>query len=129
MTAREWVENLFNEDRNDAEPMSVRTAESDLRNFRAEGWDVPEDLTAQEYMEIWNELCGAGDAEYTYYLDPCFNYGDFSESKWALFRSEAGDDDRELVMWRCWKTDGEIDFDEIDEAIKEELGFVPDYII
>ena len=57
MTKREFVENLFNENRNgNPELMDIETAENDLNNFRLDGWDIPEDLTAEEYAEIWNDL-------------------------------------------------------------------------
>ena len=57
MTKREFVENLFNENRNgNPELMDIETAENDLNNFRLDGWDIPEDLTAEEYAEIWNNL-------------------------------------------------------------------------
>lgn len=57
MTKREFVENLFNENRNgNPELMDIETAENDLNNFRLDGWDIPEDLTADEYAEIWNSL-------------------------------------------------------------------------
>lgn len=58
MTTREWIENLFDSFRETPEPMTLEAAASDIANFRAEGWDVPEDLTAEEYAETWNELIG-----------------------------------------------------------------------
>ena len=40
----------------DAAPMTVEIAAADLDNFRNEGWDVPEDLTPEEYADIWNRF-------------------------------------------------------------------------
>ena len=41
----------------DGSYISLETARADLETFRAQdGWDVPEDLTAEEYMDIYNEL-------------------------------------------------------------------------
>ncbi len=58
MTTREFVENLFNDCREGAEMMTVEEAEADIRNFAAEGWQIPDDITAEEYAQIWNELLG-----------------------------------------------------------------------
>lgn len=41
----------------DASPITAELAAEDLDRFRAEGWDVPEDLTPEEYAEIWNGFC------------------------------------------------------------------------
>lgn len=61
MTKREFVQFLWEHTMDyDGSYMSLETARADLENFRAEdGWDVPEDLTAEEYMEMWNELVDA----------------------------------------------------------------------
>ena len=56
MTTREFVEKLFSDCREGAEPMTIEEAEVDIRNFDADGWELPDDITAEEYMEIWNEL-------------------------------------------------------------------------
>lgn len=56
MTTREFVEKLFSDFREGAEPMTIEEAEADIRNFNADGWELPDDITAEEYMEIWNEL-------------------------------------------------------------------------
>lgn len=67
MTNYEFVQNLFGNCRETAEPIDIETARLDLRNFRREAeaapecWEVPEDLTPEEYMTIWNELCGQGE--------------------------------------------------------------------
>ena len=37
-------------------PMDMETALIDLNNFRAYGWKIPDGLTPELYMEIWNEL-------------------------------------------------------------------------
>lgn len=57
MEAREWVERLFDGAVGGVSTMTIAEAESDLRMFRADGWEVPEGLTANDYMEIWNDLC------------------------------------------------------------------------
>lgn len=62
MTTYEFVANLFDECRNDVAPIDIETAKEDLQNFRKEAisapdcWEVPEDLTPEEYMKIWNAL-------------------------------------------------------------------------
>lgn len=56
-TKYEFVRDLFDETRVCPEPLDPETGQQDLANFRAEGWHVPADLTAEEYREIWNELC------------------------------------------------------------------------
>jgi len=54
MTTYEFVRNLFDADSNGVGRLSVEDAAQDLRNFRAEGWDLPEDITPETYAEIWN---------------------------------------------------------------------------
>lgn len=56
MTIRKFVEDLYNSCREGAQPLTVEQAAEDLENFRRESWEIPEDITAEEYMEIWNEL-------------------------------------------------------------------------
>ena len=58
MTKREFVRDIWEHQMDyDGSYMSLETARTDLANFRAEdGWDVPEDLTPEEYMDIYNEL-------------------------------------------------------------------------
>lgn len=56
-TKYEFVRELMDTTRNGySEPMTIENAQIDLDNFRRDGWNVPEDLTPEEYMEIWNEL-------------------------------------------------------------------------
>ena len=51
----------------DADPMSVDDAAKDLAMLRAEeDWEVPEDLTPEEFAEIWNRICADARKE-----DPC----------------------------------------------------------
>ena len=40
----------------DSDPITVEQAAEDLSCFRAEGWDVPEDLTPEEFAEILNRF-------------------------------------------------------------------------
>lgn len=58
LTANEaFVADLF-DNALDSAPMTTDIAAEDLSRFRAEdGWDVPEDLTPEEYAEIWNRFC------------------------------------------------------------------------
>ena len=57
MTIREFVTDLFiNAREYDGERMTVETAREDLKNFAADGWDIPEGITPEEYADIWNEL-------------------------------------------------------------------------
>ena len=53
---RSFVYRLFDNALTPILAMDLQTAERDLEYFRAYDWEVPEDLTAEEYMEIWNEL-------------------------------------------------------------------------
>ena len=57
MTPYEWVKNYWLNSRvgYDLE-LDVKTAAGDLVRFRAAGYDVPEDLTAEDFAEWWNEL-------------------------------------------------------------------------
>lgn len=55
-TNEAFVADLF-DNALDASPMTTDIAAEDLSRFRAEGWDVPEDLTPNEYAEIWNRFC------------------------------------------------------------------------
>ena len=41
----------------DTAPMTAEVAAEDLAFFRAEGWDVPDDITPEEYADIWNRFC------------------------------------------------------------------------
>lgn len=58
MTSREFVNQLWSSDSNGAytEPMTLETARTDIANYTADGWDLPDDLTPELYMELWNEL-------------------------------------------------------------------------
>lgn len=62
MDKYDFVLDLFNESRETPAPMDIETARIDIRNFKREaeadpdGWTVPEDITPEEYMEIWNSL-------------------------------------------------------------------------
>ena len=54
-TNEAFVADLF--DNADATPITSEDAGADLIMFRRDGWDVPEDLTAEEFAEIWNRFC------------------------------------------------------------------------
>lgn len=77
---------------------------------------------------------------YYYWFDTDFHYGDFTISKWALFRGEYdenGEKDRtseELLLWGAWDDiDGydeeyiDVQWDVVDNYIEKTLGFLPDY--
>ena len=71
-----------------------------------------------------------------YYVDTDYFFGNFFEPKWALICGELGEDGEkdvsteEVVMWRKWEQgEGDLDFEELESAMTEELGFVPDYEI
>lgn len=55
-TCFEFVESLFYSTPVDVEPLDFETAEHDLENFKADGWELPEDLTPELYMGFWNDL-------------------------------------------------------------------------
>ena len=58
MTKYDFVMSIWEHEMDyDGSYISLETARADLETFRAQdGWDVPEDLTAEEYMDIYNEL-------------------------------------------------------------------------
>lgn len=57
MTIREFVKQLWENDPNgNCEEMDIQTAYEDIENFKADGWDLPEDIAPESYMEAWNEL-------------------------------------------------------------------------
>lgn len=45
------------------EKLDVETAANDLQRFRDEDWAVPEDLTAEDFAQWWNELVAWQEAE------------------------------------------------------------------
>ena len=57
MTAYEFVKDLWEHAEDYSRYMTAQTAREDLDNFRRQdGWEVPEDLTAEEFADLWNEL-------------------------------------------------------------------------
>ena len=56
-TIYDFVAELFNSCREGAEKMTVEDAALDIENFKREGWTLPEDITPEEYAEIWNSFC------------------------------------------------------------------------
>lgn len=63
MTTSEFVRNLYDTCGNGPEGMTVNDAAEDIRNYRAEDWDLPEDITPEEYAEVWNRCCAEDLAE------------------------------------------------------------------
>lgn len=56
-TNEAFVAELF-DNVQDHEPMTAEQAAFDLNMFRREeGWNIPEDITPEEYAEIWNRFC------------------------------------------------------------------------
>ena len=55
MDSREFVAGIFNAYRDTPEEMDITQAKEDLEAFRKYWDNVPEDITPEEYMEIWNE--------------------------------------------------------------------------
>ena len=56
MTISVFVMNLWENSSDFTARMDIETARQDLDTFRAEGWDMPDDITPEDYMEVWNEL-------------------------------------------------------------------------
>ena len=58
MTIVEFVKNVRENEENGAysEKMDLETAKIDLDNFRSDGWDLPEGITPESYMDAWNKL-------------------------------------------------------------------------
>lgn len=64
MTKYDFVMNIWEHEMDyDGSYISLETTRADLETFRAQdGWDAPDDLTAEEYMDIYNELVDAQNA-------------------------------------------------------------------
>ena len=54
MDKREFVKALFDAYFISAPMITEEEAREDLENFRREGWELPEGITAEEFAEIWN---------------------------------------------------------------------------
>lgn len=61
MTIEQIVLNMMDGSPDYDKPMTLKIAEEDVRNIRMDadsnGEDLPEDLTPERYMEIWNSFC------------------------------------------------------------------------
>ena len=51
----QFIENLFGELYDKPQQIDIETAKTDVNNFYHEDWYLPKDLTAESYMEAWNE--------------------------------------------------------------------------
>lgn len=60
MTRKEFMENVIDNAILPMEKMNAADAAADLDNFRADGWDIPADMTAEFYAEFWNEHVSDG---------------------------------------------------------------------
>lgn len=56
MTTRDFVEYLYNNSDERPTRISIETANQDMANFAADGWEMPDGMTAEEYMTEWNAL-------------------------------------------------------------------------
>ena len=56
MTISEFVASIRDNSTGYNDIMTPETAAIDLKNFTAEGWDIPEGMTPQDYTDAWNEL-------------------------------------------------------------------------
>lgn len=56
MSIYEFVKGLFDACDVTPEKMDLSTAGDDLERFSREGWDLPDGITADDYMSTWNEL-------------------------------------------------------------------------
>ena len=63
MTLSEFVRNLFENSNDYTTRMDIDTARQDLDNFRRSEFDMPEDITPEDYMEAWNELITAYESD------------------------------------------------------------------
>lgn len=61
MTIREFVENLYTNAQEHPSHMTLSEAETDLANFAADGWQLPEGMTAEDYRDAWNALVAEAD--------------------------------------------------------------------
>lgn len=55
MTVYEFTKALFDEAQF-PKRMTIETAAEDIRNFRLEGWELPEDITPESYRDEWNSF-------------------------------------------------------------------------
>lgn len=39
-----------------ADLIDLETAKDDLENFKRDGWELPDGITAENYMDAWNQL-------------------------------------------------------------------------
>jgi len=54
-TAREFVNRLMDDAQDIPTEYTIEDARTDLRNFRAESWELPEDITDESLFEAMNE--------------------------------------------------------------------------
>lgn len=51
----DFIESLIGELYDKPQQIDIKTAKTDVDNFYHEDWYLPENLTAESYMEAWNE--------------------------------------------------------------------------
>lgn len=56
MTIYEFAKNLFENAVDTIETYTVEDATADIENATADGWDIPEDMTAEELCNAMNEI-------------------------------------------------------------------------
>ena len=57
MTTAEFVRELYDSTSTSPNGITVDQAAEDIRNFRSDDWDIPEDITPEEYAAEWNHCC------------------------------------------------------------------------
>ena len=55
MTMIEFINNLFLHHPETPATITVEGAAYDLKNFKADGVDLPDDITPETYAEAWND--------------------------------------------------------------------------
>lgn len=66
MTMHEFISNLFLNCQEVPTTITVEDAAYDLENFRADGVDLPDGITAESYAEAWNEAVTEDRDNYTW---------------------------------------------------------------
>lgn len=56
ITIEEFVKEMFNSQHVSCEKIDIETARTDLNNFRNSEYEMPDDMTAEDFMTAWNEL-------------------------------------------------------------------------
>lgn len=91
MTVYEFTKALFDEAQF-PKRMTIETATEDIRNFRLEGWELPDDITPESYLDAWNSFL----PDSMYFLDfgvlEWIEPEQFYAEPWEYICSAEGDD-------------------------------------